>query len=65
MKKNNSIEAMLHYTQAIKIDPENPAYYSNRSLAFLKMDQFYFGLMDAEEVIRRMPRWTKVSLYPW
>ncbi|KAK2153354.1 hypothetical protein LSH36_300g05069 [Paralvinella palmiformis] len=59
MKKNKPIEAMLHYTQALKIDPNNPTYYSNRSLAFLKVEQYYFALIDAEEVIRRMPHWVK------
>ena len=61
MKKNKPIEAMLHYTQALKIDPNNPTYYSNRSLAFLKVEQYYFALIDAEEVIRRMPHWVKVG----
>ena len=61
MKEEKFVEAMLNYTQAVKIDPDNPTYYSNRSLAFLKMQQYFLALEDANEVIRRMPKWTKVG----
>lgn len=59
MKEEKFIEAMFHYTKAIKIDPDPPTYYSNRSLAFLKMDQYYYALEDANTVIRKMPSWAK------
>ena len=51
---------MLHYTQAIKAEPRNHLLYSNRSLAFLKIDQHYHALEDAKKVVQLMPDWPKV-----
>lgn len=53
-------EAVLHYTQAIKLEPTNYALYSNRSFAFLKIQQYYFAMEDANETIRLNPTWAKV-----
>lgn len=63
---NNSVkegrfeEAVLHYTQAIKLEPTNFSLYSNRSYAFLKMRQYYHAMEDAKETIRISPNWAKV-----
>jgi tetratricopeptide (TPR) repeat protein len=54
-------ESVFHYTHAIKLDPLNYSLYSNRSLAFLKMQQFYFAIEDAKETIRLKPDWAKVA----
>lgn len=54
-------ESVFHYTHAIKLDPLNYSLYSNRSLAFLKMQQFYFAMEDAKETIRLKPDWAKVA----
>ena len=54
-------EAVFHYTHALKIDPLNYSIYSNRSLAFLKMQQYYFSLKDALQAIKIAPDWAKVS----
>ncbi|KOB65550.1 Stress-induced-phosphoprotein 1 [Operophtera brumata] len=51
VKDGKFIEAVLHYTQAIKLDPNNYVLYSNRSLAFLKLDQHYLSLQDANETV--------------
>ncbi|XP_071449535.1 stress-induced-phosphoprotein 1-like [Hetaerina americana] len=59
VKNGNFAEAVLHYTHAIKLDPQNFSLYSNRSLAFLKMQQFYFALEDANETIRLKADWAK------
>lgn len=53
------IEAVLHYTQAIKMDPNNYVLYSNRSFAFLKLDQHYLSLNDANATVRLQPQWAK------
>jgi len=53
-------ESVLHYTHAIKLDPVDYSLYSNRSLAFLKMQHFYFAMEDAKEAIRLKPNWAKV-----
>ncbi|XP_021937921.1 STI1-like protein [Zootermopsis nevadensis] len=52
-------ESVFHYTHAIKLDPFNYSIYSNRSLALLKMQQFYFAIEDAKEAIRLKPDWAK------
>lgn len=61
VKDDKFIEAVLHYTQAIKMDPNNYVLYSNRSFAFLKLDQHYLSLQDANETVRLQPQWAKVS----
>ncbi|KAJ8714540.1 hypothetical protein PYW07_002765 [Mythimna separata] len=59
VKDGKFIEAVLHYTQAIKMDPNNYLLYSNRSFAFLKLDQHYLSLLDANETVRLQPQWAK------
>ncbi|XP_026326078.1 hsp70-Hsp90 organizing protein 1-like isoform X2 [Hyposmocoma kahamanoa] len=59
VKNDKYIEAVLHYTQAIKMDPNNYVLYSNRSFAFLKLDQHYLSLQDANETVRLQPQWAK------
>lgn len=60
VKDGKFIEAVLHYTQAIKMDSNNYVLYSNRSFAFLKLDQHYLALQDANETVRLQPQWAKV-----
>jgi len=60
MKDDKYIEAMIHYTHGIKCEPHNAHLYSNRSLAFLHMQQYYYALEDANNTIRLRPNWTKV-----
>lgn len=59
VRENRFEEAMLYYTHAIKLDPKNCSLYSNRSLTFLKMQQYYFALEDAKETISLKPDWAK------
>ena len=61
MKQDKFIEALLHYTKAIKLESEDATLYSNRSLAFLKAQQFFHAKEDAEKVIELKPKWTKVD----
>ena len=60
MKAGKHFEAMIHYTNAIKHDPGNHEYYSNRSLALLKVDQYYHARLDAIKTIELKPDWPKV-----
>lgn len=55
-------EAVLHYSYAIKLNPIEATYYSNRSLAFLKLNQLYYANEDAENAIQLKPDWAKVIL---
>jgi len=59
MQKEKYFEAVLHYTKGIKLDPNNPHIYSNRSAAFLKIQQYYHALEDANHVIHVLPKWAK------
>jgi tetratricopeptide (TPR) repeat protein len=59
MKNDKFIEAMIHYTKAIKLDPYNPNLYIHRSTSFLKIQQYYYALQDAKDVIRLLPKSTK------
>lgn len=60
VKQGKYEEAVLQYTQAIKLEPTNSSLYSNRSFAFLKMQQYYFAMEDAKETIHLNPNWAKV-----
>lgn len=60
VKDGKFIEAVLHYTHAIKMNPNNYVLYSNRSFAFLKLDQHYLSLQDANETVKLQPQWAKV-----
>lgn len=53
-------EAIFHYSHALKLDPLNYSIYSNRSLAFLKMQQYYLSMDDALQTIKIAPEWAKV-----
>jgi tetratricopeptide (TPR) repeat protein len=59
LKEGKHEEAVLHYSQAIRLDEKNYSLFSNRSLAFLKMQQFYLALEDAKETIKLKPDWAK------
>ncbi|XP_026290831.1 uncharacterized protein LOC113215417 [Frankliniella occidentalis] len=52
-------EAIFHYSHALKLDPMNYSIYSNRSLAFLRMEQHYFSMTDALQTIKIAPEWAK------
>ncbi|KAF3425735.1 hypothetical protein E2986_05831 [Frieseomelitta varia] len=59
VKEQKYEEAMFHYTHAIKLDPQNYSLYSNRSFAFLKLQQYHFAMEDALMTIQLKPDWTK------
>ena len=66
VRRKNFAEAVIHYTHAAQKDPKNHMLYSNRSLAFLKLQQFYYALEDAKETIKLQPYWAKVlRLVAW
>lgn len=62
VKNQKYEEAILHYTQAIKMAPLNFTLYSNRSFAFSKVHQYYLAMEDANETIKLSPDWPKVRL---
>ncbi|KYM92356.1 Heat shock protein STI [Atta colombica] len=52
-------KAMIHYSQAIKLDPKNYSLYSNRSFTFLMLERYRDALNDALITIRLKPDWSK------
>lgn len=60
VKEGNYGEAILHYTHAINQDNTNHTLYSNRSLCFLKLHQYYYAMKDAKQTIKLKPDWPKV-----
>lgn len=62
MKNGNYKEAILLYTHAIKIEPNNDMLHSNRSLAYLRLKQYALALQDANETIRLNSSWAKVRI---
>lgn len=59
VKVGNFTEAILHYSHAIKLNPNDAILYSNRSLAFLKQQQYYYANEDADSAIALNPTWAK------
>lgn len=62
IKAGNYSEAILHYSYAIKLNPNEAAFYSNRSLAFLKLKQLYYANEDADKAIQLKQNWAKVNV---
>ncbi|CAL1529700.1 unnamed protein product [Lymnaea stagnalis] len=59
VKEGKYTEAVFHYTEAIKHEPNTAVLYSNRSLAFLKIDQLFLAMEDAQKAIKLEPSWPK------
>lgn len=58
-KKGEFLKAAASYTKAIKAEPENHVFYSNRSQAFLKLSKVGKALEDAEKCISLAPQFVK------
>ena len=52
-------EAINHYTNAIKLNPQEPSFYSNRGLCYYNLGQFMDCINDCDNAIRLNPNFTK------
>jgi len=51
--------AIKEFDEAIRRDPSNKAYYSNRSFAYIKLMEPTYALKDAEKAIELDPTFVK------
>jgi len=52
-------EAVEHYSSAIALDSSNHVFFSNRSAAYCKLQEYQKALEDANECIKLKPDWSK------
>ena len=62
VKEKKYKEALDCYTKAIKIDPNDPILYSNRSAMHLNLSEFDEAINDAEKAISLKPDYAKAYL---
>ena len=58
-KAGEFLKAAAAYTKAIKAEPTNHVFYSNRSQAFLKLSKVSKALEDADKCIALAPAFVK------
>ena len=58
-KAKEYLKAAASYTRAIKAEPENHVFFSNRSQAFLKLSKVSKALEDADKCIALAPAFVK------
>lgn len=55
----NYKESIEHFTEAIKHDPSDHVFFSNRSACYASLEQYDQALKDGAECVRLKPDWPK------
>jgi len=58
-KAKNFKEAAEHYSEAIKLDPNDHVFFSNRSGCYTSLGRFEDALSDADICVEIKPDWPK------
>lgn len=52
-------EAVEHFTEAVRLAPENHVLYSNRSASYASLHKYKEALADAQQTVALKPDWAK------
>jgi stress-induced-phosphoprotein 1 len=55
----NYASAVEHFTEAIRNDPSDHVFYSNRSACYASLEQYPQALADAEKCVELKPDWVR------
>lgn len=56
------LQAAQHYSNALKLDPQNPVYFSNRAMSFLKLGNYVSAEDDCSSALKLDPCLVKALL---
>lgn len=61
-QKGQYPEAIRHYDEAVKRNPDDPKTYCNRAACYIKLGEFGLAERDCDETLKRDPKFMKAYL---